>query len=76
MTTAKEHGIPNVIEIVLTDDSGPAAETLAALLSRAGGPVVMKQGEMNAVRGRAIRISVSSDADIDSADTEVTFELV
>lgn len=76
MAAVKDYGLSNVIEVEINEFSPPGDESLAYMLKRAGGVVVVRQGDIHALRGRKIKISVPADADLESDVTEITFELV
>lgn len=63
------------IDFEITEMSEPSEEALAWALDRLG-PFVVRQGDIHALRGRSIRISVDADADENSDDTLVTLEVV
>lgn len=65
----------NSVEFEVTKFSDPSEEALAWALNKYG-PFVVRQGDVHALRGKSIRVSIVDDADEMSDDTEVTLELV
>lgn len=65
----------DAVDFHITDLSDPSEEALAWALSKYG-PFVVRQGDIHALRGKSIRVSIEPGADTESDDTEVTLELV